>query len=229
VGAAFAARLRGDDMVSLAWFGEGATSAADFHAGMNLAGLRKVPVVLVCRNNGWAISVPREAQTGSQTIAQKAIAYGMAGVRVDGNDALAVHAVVRRARERAAAGEGPTLVECVTYRIEGHSTSDDPRAYRPAEVVEPWRRKDPLVRMRAFLGWRGLLDDDGEARLRGEVRAEIRDAIRVAETHPPKPPLETMFQGVYAEPLWQQQEGLEEIEAACEADPRVADPRRSGA
>ena len=228
VGAAWAARLRGDDMVSLAWFGEGATSAGDFHAGLNFAGVRKVPVVFVCRNNGWAISVPREAQTGSATIAQKAIAYGMAGVRVDGNDLLAVHAATRRARERAAAGDGPTLVECVTYRVEGHSTSDDPRAYRPSELVEPWRRKDPLLRLRAFLERRGALDGAGEARLRDEARARIRDAIREAEQHAPKPPIETLFEGVYAEPLWQQREQLEELRAAAADDPRVADPRHPG-
>lgn len=229
VGAALAARIRGDDMVSLAWFGEGATSANDFHAGLNFAGVRKAPCVFVCRNNGWAISVPREAQTGSETIAQKAIAYGIAGVRVDGNDLLAVHTVTRRARERAAAGLGPTLVECVTYRIEGHSTSDDPRAYRPAELVEPWRRKDPIVRLRAHLAQRGLHDEAAEARVREEVKEEILAAIQEAERQPPKPPLETLFQGVYAEPLWQQREQLEELRAAAADDPRVENPRHSDA
>jgi 2-oxoisovalerate dehydrogenase E1 component alpha subunit len=227
VGAALAARIRGDDMVSLAWFGEGATSANDFHSGLNLAGVRKVPCVFVCRNNGWAISVPREVQTGSETIAQKALAYGMAGVRVDGNDLLAVHAVTRRARERAAAGLGPTLVECVTYRMEGHSTSDDPRAYRPAELVEPWRRKDPILRLRAHVLQRGLLDEQAEARLRDDVKEKVLAAIREAERHPPKPPLETMFEGVYAEPLWQQREQLEELRAAAADDPRVENPRHS--
>ena len=229
VGAALAARIKGDDVVSLAWFGEGATSASDFHAGLNFAGVRKAPCVLVCRNNGWAISVPREAQTGSETIAQKALAYGMPGVRVDGNDLLAVYEVTRRARARAAAGEGPTLVECVTYRLEGHSTSDDPRAYRPAEVVEPWRRKDPVLRMRTFLEKRGLLDAGAEARLRDEVKEEILAAVREAEHHPAKPALSSLFEGVYAEPLWQQREQLEELEAAAADDPRVANPRHSDA
>jgi 2-oxoisovalerate dehydrogenase E1 component alpha subunit len=229
VGAAWAARIKGEEMVSLAWFGEGATSANDFHAGLNFAGVRKVPVVFLCRNNGWAISVPREVQTGSETIAQKAVAYGMTGVRVDGNDALAVYAATRRARQRAAAGEGPTLVECVTYRVEGHSTSDDPRAYRPAELVEPWRRKDPILRMRLFLRQRGLLDDEADARLREEEKQRILAAVREAEAHPAKPPLESMFEGVYAEPMWQQREQLEELRAACAEDPRVADPRHSDA
>jgi 2-oxoisovalerate dehydrogenase E1 component alpha subunit len=229
VGAAWAARIQRHDMVSLAWFGEGATSANDFHSGMNFAGVRKVPCVFVCRNNGWAISVPREFQTGSETIAQKAIAYGMEGVRVDGNDLLAVHAVTRRARERAARGEGPTLVECVTYRVEGHSTSDDPRAYRPVELVEPWRRKDPILRLHNHLVWRGLLDEGEDAKIREEAKERIVAAVREAESNPPKPALETLFQGVYAEPLRQQREQLEELRAAVEDDPRVANPRHSDA
>jgi 2-oxoisovalerate dehydrogenase E1 component alpha subunit len=229
VGAAWAARLKGDDMVALTWFGEGGTSAADFHTGLNFAAVRKIPVVFVCRNNGWAISVPRERQTGSETIAQKAIAYGMPGERVDGNDLLAVHAAVRRARARAAAGEGPTLVEAVTYRLEGHSTSDDPRAYRPAELVAPWKEKEPILRTRRYLERRGLIDEAADARLREEVRAEIQRALAEAEAFPPKPPLESLFEDVYAEPLRQQREQLEELEAALAADPRVANPRHSDA
>jgi 2-oxoisovalerate dehydrogenase E1 component alpha subunit len=229
VGAAWAARIKGDDMVALTWFGEGGTSASDFHTGLNFAAVRKVPVVFVCRNNGWAISVPRERQTGSETIAQKAIAYGMPGERVDGNDLLAVHDATRRARARAAAGEGPTLIECVTYRIEGHSTSDDPRAYRPAELVAPWKEKDPILRMRRYLAGRGVLDDAADARIREEVRAEIQRALKEAEAFPPKPPLETMFEDVYAEPLRQQREQLEELEDALAADARVANPRHSDA
>jgi 2-oxoisovalerate dehydrogenase E1 component alpha subunit len=229
VGAAWAARLRGEEMVSLTYFGEGATSAHDFHTGLNFAAVRKIPVVFVCRNNGWAISVPREKQTASETIAQKAIGYGMRGERVDGNDLLAVHAATRRARARAAAGEGPTLIECVTYRIEGHSTSDDPRAYRPAELVEPWRKKDPILRMRRHLGHRSLLDEAADARLRDEIREEIQRALKEAEAFPPKPPLETLFTDVYAEPLRQQREQLAEVEAAIAEDPRVANPRHSDA
>jgi 2-oxoisovalerate dehydrogenase E1 component alpha subunit len=229
VGAAWAARLKGDDMVALTWFGEGATSAADFHTGLNFAAVRRIPVVFVCRNNGWAISVPRERQTGSETIAQKAIAYGMRGERVDGNDLLAVHASVRSARARAAAGEGPTLVECVTYRLEGHSTSDDPRAYRPPEVVAPWKEKDPILRMRRYLEARGALDAEADARLREEVRLELQRAVAEAEALPAKPPIETLFEDVYAEPLRQQREGLAELQSALAADPRVSNPRYSDA
>ncbi len=225
VGAAWAARILGDDMVSLVYFGEGATSSNDFHTGLNFAAVKKVPVVFVCRNNGWAISVPRERQTAAETIAQKALAYGMRGERVDGNDLLAVHAATRRARERAAAGEGPTLLECVTYRMEGHSTSDDPRAYRPVELVEPWRKKDPILRLRTYLAGRGLLAEGDEARILAEVRDRIQAAIKEAEAHPVKPPLASLFEGVYAEPLWQQREQRAELERALADDPRVADPR----
>ncbi len=229
VGAAWAARLKGEEMVSLTYFGEGATSAADFHTGLNFAAVRKIPVVFVCRNNGWAISVPREKQTASETIAQKAIGYGMRGERVDGNDLLAVHAATRRARARAAAGEGPTLLECVTYRVEGHSTSDDPRVYRPAELVEPWKRKDPIARVKRYLARREALDDAADTRLRDEIREEIQRALREAEAFPAKPPVATLFEDVYAEPLRQQREQLEELEAAIAADPRVANPRHSDA
>jgi pyruvate dehydrogenase E1 component subunit alpha len=149
----------------------------------------------------------------------------MRGERVDGNDLLAVHAATRRARARAARGDGPTLLECVTYRVEGHSTSDDPRAYRPSELVEPWRKKDPLLRLRLHLTLRGLLGEAEDERLRAEVREEIVKAVKEAEAHAPKPPLETMFEGVYAEPAWQQREQLEELRRAIAEDPRVADPR----
>jgi 2-oxoisovalerate dehydrogenase E1 component alpha subunit len=225
VGAAWAARIKGDDMVSLTWFGEGATSANDFHTGANFAGVHRVPVIMACRNNGWAISVPRELQTASETIAQKAVAYGIHGERVDGNDLLAVHAATRRARARAAAGEGPTLLECVTYRVEGHSTSDDPRAYRSADEVERWRARDPILRLGRYLGWKKLLGATDAERMRTEAREQVRRAVEEAEAFAAKPALETLFEGVYAEPLWQQREQLEEIRAAIAADPRAASAR----
>lgn len=227
VGAAWAARIKREPMVALTYFGEGATSANDFHTGLNFAAVGKVPVVFVCRNNGWAISVPRERQTAAETIAQKAIAYGMPGERVDGNDLLAVYNATRRARARAAAGQGPTLLECVTYRVEGHSTSDDPRAYRPPEAVEPWRRKDPLIRLRRFLEGRGALDAEAEARVQEEVRDALQRALKEAEAFPAKPPVASLFENVYAEPLWQQREQLRALEQAIAADPRVANPRHS--
>ena len=228
VGAAWAARLRGDDAVALAWFGDGATSASDFHVALNFAGVRKAPVVFACRNNGWAISTPRESQTASETIAQKAVAYGIHGERVDGNDLLAAYDATRRARARAAAGEGPTLLEFVTYRLEAHTTSDDPRAYRPEELVAPWRAKDPIPRLRRHLLRRGVISEAAHARIQAEVREELRAALAEAEALPPKPPLETLFEDVYASPLRQQREQLAELRAAIAADPRVANGRREG-
>jgi len=227
VGAAWAARLKRQEMVAITYLGEGATSSHDFHTAMNFAGVNRVPVVFVCRNNGWAISVPVERQTAAETMAQKAIAYGMRGERVDGNDLFAVYAATRRARARAAAGEGPSLLECVTYRMEGHSTSDDPRVYRPAALVEPWRRKDPLARVRRYLGRQGALTDDALDALQAAVREEVLAALREAEALDPRPPLESLFEDVYAEPLWQQREQRAELEAAVAADPRVSDPRHA--
>ncbi len=228
-GVAWAARIRGDDVVPLVYFGDGSTSANDFHTGLNFAAVQRLGVVFACRNNGWAISVPREHQTASETIAQKAIAYGMRGERVDGNDLLAVFNATRRARARAAAGQGPTLLEFVTYRLEGHSTSDDPRAYRAAEVVEPWKKKDPILRIQRLLARRGLLDEAGDAVLRDGVRAELLAALRQAETEDPRPPVESLFEDVYAEPMRQQREQLAELREAMAADPRVSNPRHGDA
>ncbi len=225
VGAAWAARIRKADMVPLSYFGDGSTSAHDFHTGLNFAAVERLPVIFVCRNNGWAISVPREKQTASETIAQKAIGYGMRGERVDGNDLVAVWNATRRARARAVAGEGPTLIECVTYRMEGHSTSDDPRAYRTAEQVEPWKRRDPLLRVQRLLARRGLLAPAADGALREAAREEILAALKRAEALPQKPPLETLFEDVYAEPLRSQRDQLDELRAAVAADPRVANPR----
>ena len=228
VGAAWAARLKGDDVVALTWFGDGATSAHDFHTALNFAGVRKVPVVLACRSNGWAISTPRELQTASETIAQKAVAYGIRGERVDGNDLLAVHEATRRARARAAAGEGPTLLECVTYRIGPHTTSDDPRAYRSDDLVAPWRKRDPIARLGAYLARTGALTETAAAALRESVREEVQRAVEQAEAMDPRPPLESLFEDVYAEPLWQQRQQLRELRAAVSTDPAVAGPGRGG-
>jgi 2-oxoisovalerate dehydrogenase E1 component alpha subunit len=224
VGAAWAARIRKEDVATLVYFGEGATSANDFHTGLNFAGVHKLPTIFICRNNGWAISIPAEKQTGSATIAQKALAYGMAGERVDGNDVVAVYNATKRALERARAGEGPTLIECVTYRVEGHSTSDDPRAYRPNEDVEPWRKKDPILRLKRYLAAREVLADKEEKALQDDVKEQIQAALKEAEALPAKPDVESLFEDVYAQPTWNQQEQRQELLDAIAADPRLTGP-----
>jgi 2-oxoisovalerate dehydrogenase E1 component alpha subunit len=201
VGFAWAAKIKRDDCAALVYFGDGATSSSDFHNGMNFAGVFKTPTVLFCRNNGWAISVPTERQTGSEGFAAKGVAYGVPGVRVDGNDLFAVVRVTRDAIARAARGEGPTLIEALTYRMSGHSTSDDPKAYRPETWLEPWKRLDPIARVRRHLeraaGWTEAMDREAEA----EIEAELKSAIATAE-RTPAPPLDSLFEDVYAAPPW---------------------------
>jgi pyruvate dehydrogenase E1 component alpha subunit len=198
VGAAWAAKIKKDPVVVLVYFGEGATSEGDFHVGMNFAGVFKAPVILFCRNNGYAISVPTSRQTASETIAIKARAYGFPGVRVDGNDILAVIKATRDAADRARSGEGPTLIEAVTYRIGAHSSSDDPRMYRPDEELEQFSRMDPIVRFRRYLEEKKLWDASKDEQLQLQVKEEIIRAVTEAEKFGP-PPLESMFEDVYAE------------------------------
>lgn len=197
VGAAMAAVRKGDDMVALAFSGDGATSQGDFHAALNFAAVFKAPVVFVVQNNQWAISVPCSRQSASATFAQKASAYGMPGVRVDGNDALAVFQVVHSATERARRGEGPTLVECLTYRIGAHSSSDDPTRYRDEAEVEAWRKRDPIARLGAHLRNTGALSAVDEQALDASLEAEIADAIRATEAQPPLS-RESLIDDVYA-------------------------------
>jgi pyruvate dehydrogenase E1 component alpha subunit len=196
-GAAMAARLRGADMVSLVYFGDGTTSEGDFHVGLNFAGVYKAPVVFVCRNNQWAISVPAEKQTASSSIAVKAQAYGFEGVRVDGNDLLAVYQVAAAAVAKARRGDGPTLIEAVTYRLSGHSTSDDPRVYRQDNEVTAWKNRDPIQRFRRYLERKSLWTAAEDEELFRTLNAEIVQTLKEVENIPP-PPLESMFDDVYA-------------------------------
>lgn len=198
VGAAWASKILKDPVVVLVYFGEGATSQGDFHVGLNFAGVFKTPNIFICRNNGYAISVPRSRQTASESIAIKAKAYGIAGVLVDGNDILAVIQATREAADRARKGEGPTLIECVTYRQGAHSSSDDPRAYRPDDEYEQSVQGDPIVRFRKYLEERKLWDASREQALQEEVKQEILNAVAEAEKNGP-PPVESMFEDVFAE------------------------------
>jgi 2-oxoisovalerate dehydrogenase E1 component alpha subunit len=197
-GVGMAMRRRGDPNAVLTFIGDGGTSSNDFHAGLNFAAVDKAPVIFVCENNGWAISCPVSKQTASQTFAQKAVAYGMPGVRVDGNDVLAVYKATKEARDRGVAGEGPTLLEFVTFRMGGHSSSDDPTRYVPQDEIEGWAKKDPITRFRRYLDQKGLWDDAQDEAWRVEAKDTINKAIQENE-RVARPELESMFSDVYAE------------------------------
>jgi len=210
VGFSWGAKIDGKDVASLVYFGDGATSSTDFHSGMNFAGVFKVPVVFFCRNNGWAISVPVERQTATRTFAEKAAAYGIPGVRVDGNDLFAVVSVVREAVRRGEQGLGPTLIEAITYRMGGHSTSDDPNRYRATDQLKPWADRDPLERGRQYLERRKLWDDRKEQGMIADIDQRFRAVVAISEKTPP-PALETMFEDVYEKPPWHLQEERAEL------------------
>ncbi len=197
-GMAMAARILGKDDCALAYFGEGTTSTGQFHVGLNFAAVFRAPVVFFCRNNGWAISTPGSQQTAAKSIAMKAHAYGMPGVRVDGNDLLAVIAVMEDAVARARRGLGPTLIEAVTYRRAGHSSSDDPSVYRDPAEPQAWEAKDPLERWRRHLERRGLwtqaLHDEYAQAIGDELAAAVKQA---GELGPPA--VETLFDDVFAQ------------------------------
>jgi pyruvate dehydrogenase E1 component alpha subunit len=197
-GIAWAMKTAGEDAAALTVFGEGATSEGDFSEAMNMAGVFQAPVVLFCQNNQYAISVPYSKQTASCTVAQKALAYGMTGVQVDGNDVFAVYRVAKEALERARSGLGPTLIEAYTYRVTDHTTSDDARRYRQDDEVEKWRGRDPIERLATYMRAKGLLDDAKVAEVRAAADAKVAAAVSAFEAIiPPQP--EDMFTNVFAE------------------------------
>ncbi|ERH08886.1 MAG: pyruvate/2-oxoglutarate dehydrogenase complex, dehydrogenase (E1) component, alpha subunit [halophilic archaeon J07HX64] len=198
VGAAMAADYRDADHAVCAYFGDGATSEGDFHEGLNFAGVFDAPVVFFCENNGWAISLPVQQQTASTTLAQKAEAYGFDGVRVDGNDPVAVWQVVTDALEQAREGD-PVMIESLTYRRGAHTTSDDPSRYEHRQTDLPdWRTRDPLDRYEGWLREAGLLDDEQVEQVQAEVATELEAAVESAEEQQ-RPDPEAMFERVYAE------------------------------
>jgi 2-oxoisovalerate dehydrogenase E1 component alpha subunit len=211
-GVAWAMKIRKTEDVAVVYFGDGATSQGDFHVGLNFAGVFKVPCVFICRNNQWAISTPFEVQTAAETIAQKSIAYGIAGERVDGNDILAAYQATKDAIDRARKGEGSTLLEMYTYRQGAHSTSDDPRAYRQQADVDAWIQKDPVARFRRYLEAKKLWSADEEEKVRADFIQRLASAIERAEKAP-KPALESMFRDVFQE----QTAALKEQQADLEA------------
>lgn len=195
-GAGMAARMRGDDTVFMTFCGDGGTSSNDFHTGLNFAAVYKAPVVFVCENNGYAISVPSCKQTNSETMAVKAEAYGMPGVRVDGNDILAVYRVCKEAVDRARKGEGPTLVETVTHRMASHSSSDDAARYRDPKAYEEWKQKDPIARFQLYLKHKKLWTEAFEQECFEGAKAAIALAVHTAEGRP-NPGPDTLFDDVF--------------------------------
>ncbi len=181
VGIAYAMKYQKQKSAVLVFMGDGATSEGDFHEAMNFAAVWDAPVIFICQNNQWAISIPRSKQTKSKTIAQKAIAYGMPGIQVDGNDILATYRVTKEALERAYAGEGPTFIEAETYRLMMHTTADDPTKYRTEEEVAKWKNREPLIRLRKYLENKGYWNDEKQAALEDEIKQEIDAQVKAFE------------------------------------------------
>ncbi|HWQ11806.1 MAG TPA: thiamine pyrophosphate-dependent dehydrogenase E1 component subunit alpha [Roseiflexaceae bacterium] len=197
VGLALAFRVRGEtDIAALTLFGEGATAEGAWHEALTIAGIHRLPVVFVCENNGYAISVPQAREVPVADVAAKAAGYGMPGVVVDGNDLLAVYAAANEALARARGGGGPTLLECKTYRLRPHSNADDDRKYRPAEEVERWRARDPIPRLERYLLEQGLASAEEIAARRAAIQSEVDEATRLADAAP-SPPVESMFEHLY--------------------------------
>lgn len=187
-GAAWAMKLKGDKKAAGVYFGDGGSSKGDFHEALNFSGVFKTPCVFICQNNQWAISVPRANQTASKTIAQKAFGYGFEGIQVDGNDIMAVYKAAKDAVDKAKRGEGPTLIECFTYRLDDHTTSDDASRYRSAEEVEEWRKKEPLLRLRAFMEKKGIWTKEYEDGVSKKAQEKVDAEIKRAESYEPPDP-----------------------------------------
>ncbi len=197
-GIAYAARYRDEDRVVACWFGDGATSEGDWHEGLNFAGIHRLPVIFVCENNHYAISVPQSKQMAVENVADRAAGYGFPGVVVDGNDVLACYGAMKTAHDRARAGEGPTLIECKTYRFLGHTSDDDDKTYRTRDEVEEARHHDPIERFGAYLRANDLLSGSAADSLRAEVKEEV-DAAIAAAWEAPDPLPETALRHVFAE------------------------------
>jgi 2-oxoisovalerate dehydrogenase E1 component alpha subunit len=208
VGWAMASAIKGDSRICMGWIGDGATAEGDFHSAMTFASVYQAPVILAVVNNQWAISSFSGIAGAEQaTFASRAVGYGMAGLRVDGNDALAVYAAVKWASERARTNNGPTMIEFFTYRAEGHSTSDDPSGYRPKDEAASWPLGDPIARLKAHLLALGEWDDDRDAALDKEIDATVRAAQKEAEQQGILPSqgfdnIPSMFEDVYADTPW---------------------------
>lgn len=222
MGIAWGCKLRNDNTVCACFIGDGGTSEGDFHEAMNFATVYKVPLVMVIQNNFWAISLPRHKQSASQTLAQRAIAYGIDGIQVDGNDILAVIAAAREAVEKARSGGGPSLIETITYRLMMHTTADDPRKYRDDAEVAQWESRDPLPRFRDYLRKKKLIDEQAEAALAEEIKAELDAGVEKYEAaqHDPY----EMFKHMYAEMTPDLRQQMAELREHLEGPAPTAEP-----
>ncbi|MHC4196686.1 MAG: pyruvate dehydrogenase (acetyl-transferring) E1 component subunit alpha [Planctomycetota bacterium] len=209
-GSAWASKMLGERAVHMTFFGDGATSRSDFHEGLNFAGLFKVPAVFICENNGYAISLPRARQTAAETLAQRAFSYGIEGIQVDGNDVFAVYSAAAHAVEKARQGGCPTLIECVTYRTAGHSTSDDDLKYRSKEEVEEWQKKDPIERLERYMRGNRLLTDKSREDVLQRVRQRVEKAVEDYENVAPPRPID-LFTNTYARPTNELKEQMNEF------------------
>jgi pyruvate dehydrogenase E1 component alpha subunit len=219
VGYAWGLGLSDEDAIAALFHGDGHPSTGEYQSGANFAGVIDAPALFFCQNNGYSISAPFDGQTGAKTVAQKGVAWGMDGIRVDGNDVLAVYDAVRTAREHVASGN-PTIVESVTYRLDPHTTNDDPNLYRDQTEVEWWEQRDPLSRYRSFLESEGLLEDDQEERMRSEIHEEIDEAKEQADAYDPGD-VEQLFIHLYDELTPELQRQLSEFEEFLEEHPEA--------
>lgn len=210
VGIGYAAKLKGDKSAAIAYFGDGATSEGDFHEALNFAGTWKTPTIFLCQNNQLAISVPRKLQTASKTLAQKAIAYGIKGIQVDGNDILAVYKATKDSLDYARQGNGATLIECETYRLAQHTTSDDPTRYLTKEQIEQWGKKDPLKRFEIYLKNKKLLNENDIAKLKEKATEDVRKSVEQGIAEIKKEPND-MFKYLFAEMLPSVKQQMDEL------------------
>ena len=214
-GMMYAAKYRRTDEIGMAFFGDGATSEGDFHETMNFAGVFQIPLVFVCQNNQWAISLPVEKQTASDTIAQKSKAFGFPGIKVDGNDVLAVYTAAKEALNGAKEGKGPTLIEAETYRLGMHTTADDPTRYRTDEELKEWEEKDPLKRFKFYLKNKGIWTERWQDDLEEKANKKIEEAIDKAENYDEHSP-EEMFEHIYSDMSENLSEELEYLKKSIE-------------
>lgn len=215
VGLSWAAKLKGEDQIAATFFGDGATSEGDFHEAMNFAGVFKTGTIFVCQNNQYAISVPRRIQTAAKTLAQKAIAYGVPGLLVDGNDPFAMFAAAKEAAERARKGEGPTLIEAYLYRFDDHTTSDDASKYREDSEVEQWRPRDAVLRMQKYLKKKGIWSEKYQEELVESLKPKVEEMVKKIDEHP-DPTVDDIFDYTFAKLTPEQERQKEYLKKSLE-------------